>query len=117
MSVQEIAGDDYTIKYDPEAVIVNFYGELALGGPKDYQPITDFLNEIADSEPQKITLDVRELNFLNSSGISMLSKFVISFRRKENINLTVLGSNEVPWQGKSLSNLKKLLPSLELITD
>ena len=117
MDVQEIKGNDYTIQYDPESVIIKFDGELALGGPKDYQPITDFLNRIAEPEPEKITLDLRKLNFLNSSGISMLSKFVISFRRKENINLIVLGSKEVPWQGKSLSNLKKLLPNLELVTE
>ncbi|HAC62788.1 MAG TPA: hypothetical protein DCF68_04455 [Cyanothece sp. UBA12306] len=117
MDVTEIKGDDYTIEYDPESVIIKFDGELALGGPKDYKPITDFMNTIVEEKPEKITLDVRKLNFLNSSGISMLSKFAISFRRNEDTDLIVLGSKKVPWQNKSLKNLEKLLPKLQLIYD
>lgn len=61
-----------------------------------------------------MTLDLRELAFLNSSGISMLSKFVLSVRKKKGVQLVVLGSNDMPWQGKSLKNLEKLLPGVKL---
>jgi hypothetical protein len=44
----------------------------------------------------------------------MLSKFVISVRKKKTIQLLVLGSNDIPWQQKSLKNLEKLLPTLKL---
>lgn len=114
MDIQEIKGQDYSILYDPESVTVYFKGELSLGGPADYAPIVQLLDEVANPEPSTITLNLKKLEFLNSSGISMLSKFVIAVRKKKTIQLLVVGSNDVPWQQKSLKNLEKLLPTLKL---
>ena len=114
VATQEVKGEDYIVQYDPDSVSVNFKGELSLGGPTEYAPITSLMIEVADSEPGTMTLDFRELAFVNSSGISMLSKFVLSMRKKKEIQLVVLGSNDMPWQGKSLKNLEKLLPGLKL---
>ncbi len=114
MTIQEIKDSDYLVQYDPESVTINFKGILSLGGPKEYKPIADLLNQTAASEPPEITLNLRELEFLNSSGISMLSKFVVGLRKKKGVQLIILGSNEMPWQGKSLKNLPKFLPSLKL---
>ncbi|MEG4803399.1 hypothetical protein QUB63_10875 [Microcoleus sp. ARI1-B5] len=114
MGIQEIKGQDYSIQYDPQSVTVCFQGELSLGGPSEYAPIVDLLDEVAQNEPPAITLNLKKLEFVNSSGISMLSKFVISVRKKKTIQLLVLGSNDVPWQQKSLKNLEKLLPTLKL---
>jgi len=111
---QEIKDEDYLIQFDADSGRVNFQGELSLNGPKDYAPITDLLNEVVASEPETITIDLRSLAFVNSSGISMLSKFVISVRKKKGIQLIILGSSKIPWQGKSLKNLEKLLPGLKL---
>jgi hypothetical protein len=114
MSIQEIKGEDYTVTYDSDSATVKFKGELALGGPKEYAPINNLLNEVVTSNPKTMTIDLKELAFLNSSGISMLSKFVLSLRKKKEIQLVILGSSQMPWQGKSLKNLQKFLPSLKL---
>ncbi|MEG4106373.1 slr1659 superfamily regulator [Microcoleus sp. S13_C5] len=114
MGIQEIKGEDYSILYDPESVTVTFHGELSLSGPAEYAPIVELLDEVANPGPPTITLNLKELEFVNSSGISMLSKFVISVRKKKTIQLFVLGSNDIPWQQKSLRNLEKLLPTLKL---
>ena len=114
MATQEVKGEDYIIQFDPDSVSVYFQGELSLGGSTDYAPITNLLNEVAESEPNTMTIDLRNLAFVNSSGISMLSKFVLSMRKKKGVQVVVLGSNDVPWQGKSLKNLEKLLPGLKL---
>lgn len=115
MSNQEVKGNDYQVQYDTASATVYFQGEIALGGPKDYAPIVNLLNEVADLEPKTITLNVRELAFLNSSGISMLSKFVLGMRKKKGSQLVVLGSKKMPWQSKSLKNLERLLPGLKLV--
>ena len=114
MGIQEIQGEDYSVKYDRESVTVLFQGELSLSGPAEYAPIVELLDEIANAEPPTITLNLKNLEFVNSSGISMLSKFVITVRKKKTIQLLVLGSKDVPWQQKSLKNLEKLLPTLKL---
>ncbi len=110
----EIKTQDYTIQYDEAATTVNCRGSFRLSGMEEYTPIVDLLDSVADAEPPTITLNLRDLEFLNSSGISMLSKFVIKVRQKKNIQMVVQGSKDIPWQGKSLKNLQRLMPSLEL---
>jgi len=39
---------------------------------------------------------------------------VIKVRQQKNIQIAVKGSNRIPWQGKSLKNLQRLMPSLQL---
>ena len=49
----------------------------------EYAPIFDLLNNACALKPaQPLTLDLRQLEFLNSSGIAMLSKFVIGVRNE-----------------------------------
>lgn len=114
MIAQEIKGDDYTVQFDPASTTVSFKGELSLGGTSEYEPLNKLLNDVAETQPEIMTIDLRELSFLNSSGISMLSKFVLALRKKKGTQLVVVGSNEMPWQGKSLKNLERLLPGLKL---
>lgn len=107
------SGDyNYIIQYDPSTKRVDFVGDLALEGPSEYKPIKDLLNEIVNTEPppEEMILNLRELEFSNSSGIHMLSKFVMGLRKKKDIRLIVHGSEDIAWQAKSLINLKKLLP-------
>nr|WP_232222185.1 hypothetical protein [Thioalkalivibrio paradoxus] len=73
------------------------------------QMLEDALTDCSD-----LTLDLTELEFLNSSGIATLSKFVINARNRQTCRLTIRGSGSIAWQGKSLNNLKRLMPALEL---
>ena len=109
-----IQGTDYIVKLLSEDNTVVLSGELSLGGPKEYYPIKELLESVAEKEPESMTIDLKKLSFLNSSGISMLSKFVISLRKKKRLQLVVLGSEEIPWQKKSLKNLQKFLPGIKL---
>jgi hypothetical protein len=110
----EIKSGEYSICYDPITETVICQGSLRLSGMDEYAPIVQLLNNLADSEPAKISLDLRSLEFLNSSGINVISKFVIKVRQKGTIQMVVQGSKNIPWQGKSLKNLQRLMPSLQL---
>jgi hypothetical protein len=110
----EINGEDYSVTFDANQTVIKFQGELALGTPKDYAPINNLLNAVVESKPPEMTIDLRELDFLNSSGISMLSKFVLGLRKQKDIQLVIIGSEAIPWQNKSLKNLQKFLPTLIL---
>jgi hypothetical protein len=110
----EIKTGDYSVCYDPVTETVICQGSLRLSGTEEYAPIVQLLNNLADKEPPTLTLNLRQLEFLNSSGINIISKFVIKVRQKGNIQMVVKASKSIPWQGKSLKNLQRLMPSLQL---
>ncbi len=112
--IQEIKAEDYIVSLNEQNNTVQFSGELALSNPSQYDPINALLNEVAHQDLEVLTLDLRNLDFVNSSGISMLSKFVLGMRKKKGTQVVVLGSDDIPWQSKSLRNLEKLLPGLKL---
>jgi hypothetical protein len=81
---------------------------------EDYAPILEMLKETLISPDAPIVVDLRELDFLNSSGITMFSRFVIEARDRAGVNLQFLASESIPWQARSLKNLQRLMPSLEI---
>ncbi len=109
----EITTDDYTVQYDRGAATVSLGGFLRLNGMEEYQPVMNVLLEAVEHSTQ-FTIDLRELEFLNSSGISMLSMFIVKVRDMGTVALTLRGSDKVLWQTKSLKNLQRLMPSLTL---
>lgn len=114
MVIQEFNTEDYQVKYDSESTAITMEGSLRLSGQEESSPINELFDDILALEPPRITLNLRALEYLNSSGINMLSKFVIQVRRKKTVNLVVLASSQIPWQGKSLKNLQRLMPALQL---
>ncbi len=110
----EILDKAYRVFYDPETDIIHFQGSLRLGGMADYAPIVELLDHIKAKHPEIITLNLEPLEFLNSSDISMLSKFVINVRKEAVSQIMIKGSNDIAWQGKSLKNLQRLMPNLVL---
>ncbi|MEI6428611.1 MAG: hypothetical protein WCO45_09535 [Pseudanabaena sp. ELA607] len=110
----EIKGEDYIVTYNPETYSITCIGSLRLAGKEEYAPITELLEGILIDCPVSIVMDLSNLQFLNSSGINILSKFVIQVRQQASIQLTVRGAINIPWQGKSLKNLQRLMPSLNL---
>jgi hypothetical protein len=110
----EIKAETYSIEYDSTTSTVVWEGDLYLNGSEGYAPISDLLTDVTKQDLSTLTLDLKQLHFLNSSGINVLSKFIIQIRQKENMKVLVLGSRAIPWQVKSLRNLQKLMPQLEL---
>jgi hypothetical protein len=93
---------------------VIFKGALRLTGMEDYVPILEMLKATLTNRPELVVLDLRELDFLNSSGITMFSRFVIEARDRAVVHLQFLASEAVPWQARSLKNLQRLMPSLKI---
>lgn len=119
---KELSDTDYHIQYDPEMAIVIFRGILSLRGTKDYAEVVDLLDTALKTvaaggvveAPPTLTLDLSGLELLNSSGINVLSRFVIRARGQKAIVLVIRGSNSTTWQTRSLKNLQRLMPKLIL---
>jgi hypothetical protein len=110
----EIKTADYQVSYDSETNTLSCKGSLRLSGMDEYAPIVELFHQVAALEPPLINVDLKTLEFLNSSGINVLSKFIIKVRQKKIVKMVVQGSKQIPWQGKSLKNLQRLMPNLQL---
>ncbi len=116
MSVEKITGEEYSVEYNNNTQTVTFIGSMRLRTSEEYEPITQLLQQAheATGAENTLTLDFSELKFLNSSGINIVSRFVIFARKQEKIVLQVNGSQEVYWQKKSLTNLQRLWPKVKI---
>jgi hypothetical protein len=108
-----IQGEAYSVAYDSAAATVAMKGMMRLNGTEEYAAIAGLLSRAIGEQPA-VVLDIRELEFLNSSGIAMLSKFVIEARNRATAALTIRGAKTIAWQGKSLVNLQRLMPALTM---
>lgn len=115
MTIEQIQGDEYAVEYDPAAHAVRLTGTVRLQTSDDYAPITALLQRAHDEAAGgPLSLDFRQLQFLNSSGISTISRFVINARKQDRVALSVLGNRDIYWQQKSLGNLQKLWPKVQI---
>ncbi|BFM40658.1 hypothetical protein [Synechocystis sp. LKSZ1] len=112
--ITEISTPDYCVRYEPETATIFCQGFLRLEGMAEYKPLMEMMLQAVETSPS-LTLNLESLEFLNSSGISMLSMLVVKIREKGNIQLTLQGSKNILWQTKSLRNLQRLMPQLNLV--
>jgi len=110
----EIKTEDYSVTYTADTATVFCKGSLLLAS-EEYEPILQVLNNAAEQQSDAtLILNVKELEFLNSSGINTFTKFVINTRRKQKPPLVAVGCAELPWQDRLLKNMRRLLPSLTI---
>lgn len=110
-----VEGEGYSVEYNEGTETVIFTGTMRLKTGADYAPINALLEKAYNAAGDgKLTLDFRQLQFLNSSGINTISRFVITARKKDAAKLLVIGSQDIYWQQKSLTNLQRLWKSVEI---
>lgn len=112
--MKNISGESFEVRLEEDNQTVSFKGALRLSGMEDYAPILEMLKGTLSNPQAPIVFDVRELDFLNSSGITMFSRFVIEARERADVSLQFLASEAIPWQSRSLKNLQRLMPSLQI---
>lgn len=109
-----VNGQSFEVNLDPATATVFFKGALRLTGSEDYAPILTILRATLAREGNQVIVDLRELDFLNSSGITMFSRFVIEARDRGDSDLTFVASDSAPWHARSLKNLQRLMPALQI---
>lgn len=110
-----IENDDYKIWYDEKNETIFFQGSLRLWDPVSYQKIRQMMLDIYALDTEKLLLDFKNLDFMNSSGISTLCKFIFDAKEMQKKKLKIVGNTEILWQKKSFENLKKIWDQIELV--
>ena len=108
----EIKDKDYRIWYEEDNQTVFFEGKLRLASA-EYRPIRDLLNAVLETEPTRVCIHIRDLAYLNSSGLTTLFRFVVSIRNKGSIDLAVRASKSVLWHSKAIANIERFFPAAE----
>jgi hypothetical protein len=109
----EITGEDYSVKYDAETTTIYWQGIMRLDST-GYKTITQFLKEVAALQPSQLIIDLQKLEVFNSSGITTLSRFLLTTGRKTAILLIIKAIQDIPWQKNSVKHFLKLVPKLQI---
>jgi len=106
-------GQSYSIRTSEDYTTVVLEGTLRLQGREQYGTVNDTLMQAAEKSAGTLVIDMRGLTFLNSSGISTLSLFIIEMRRRRR-PVRILGTKDVAWQARSLHNLQRLYEGVDI---
>mgnify|MGYP001795100508 FL=1 len=109
----EIKGEHFNIFYDSNNKTVNFTGKVRMRGLQEYTLVFDLFDKVLEKHGSSITLNLQNLELLNSSGIDMLSKFILTSRKKKTVEITIIGSSSKTWQARLLKNMQRLMPTLK----
>lgn len=88
-------------------------GVMRLISPSAYRAALSDVEERIGSGVAAFEFDVADLQFLNSSGITAISRLVLTARQK-GTKLVFILDEEVLWQKKTLPSLARLYPGMEL---
>lgn len=109
----EIKHDDYRVSYVASTNTIIFAGRLRLRDSSEYAPLAQLLNDVVVARPSQLTLDMQNLEFINSSAISMIYHFVSDLRTQGIKPVTVCGAKRLTWQAKALPTLLRLMPGIQ----
>ena len=112
-----INGKEYKIEFD-EKNNITMSGMLA-AMPDEYEKIETFFEKIIEqSNKKELILDLRELSFLNSSGIkSICVALLMEIDEIEGFHLKVLGSTSTTWQVETIPTFEDLIDNLEIVLE
>ncbi|NQY75321.1 MAG: hypothetical protein HRT90_11290 [Candidatus Margulisbacteria bacterium] len=93
---------------------VKVSGVLRLLSPKEYEePFRQVKDHMAECKGEYV-VDVSELTFLNSSGVTAIAQIAIEARQRD-LPLKICGSDQIPWQNKTLTSLSKLWDKITVV--
>ncbi|MCP4049617.1 MAG: hypothetical protein GY730_02810 [bacterium] len=107
-----IETEDYKIDCtDKRKAVIS--GVLRLQSPISYNEAFKNIKKHMEDSPDSYTIDISELIFLNSAGITSFARLILLARNKD-ITINFIGKQDIPWQQKSIVSLKKLWEKLNI---
>jgi hypothetical protein len=108
-----IEGEGYTVTY--EDGVIRISGKLSLM-LEDYEELEAFFEKIIESEPPNLALDIRELEYLNSSGIKTICvSLILEADDIEGLRMKILCSDRYTWQKETVPTFEDLMDDMEIV--
>lgn len=100
-----------------KGVMIVFSGDIDMEDPSIIlDPLFDKVHKgAAEKHLNEVTVDLKQLNFLNSSGIKALAKWIMKLNAvsdDQKYNIRILHNKEITWQVTSLPTLTFLVPGI-----
>ena len=118
VNFDEISMDGTSLKVITQSknIILKIDGHIELKEPdKIFDPFFENLhNKLLENKVKKITCDIKNLVFINSSGIKSLINWIMKLNDLEDskkYKIIFLHNKNIPWQTTSLKNLCFLVPN------
>ena len=113
----EVRETEAVVRFAPETGTVSFHGALRLANVRAYDNVVKLMHEAAAQVKGPLVLDFKELKFLNSSGITAISLFVVGARKAGAPQLRLVGAKTTAWQQKSLANFQMLWKDMAVVIE
>jgi len=99
----------------PNGVTVKFSGDIDMEDPSIIlDPLFEKVhNGVLENNYKEVMADFRELNFLNSSGIKAVAKWIMKLSEVDDIQkyiIKIVHNKDITWQVTSLPTLTFLVP-------
>jgi len=112
-----IEGKNYKLDFDGKDTLT-MSGKLS-AMPEEYEKIEVFFEQVLDAATAKTShfvLDLRDLVFLNSSGIkSICVCLVMEADEIPGLHLKILCKKALTWQVETIPTFKDLMENLEIV--
>jgi len=110
MNIEE---DSYKLTYQDG--VISLSGKLSLM-LEDYARLDAFFEEIIASEPSFLVLDIRNLEYLNSSGIKTICVgLILEAADIEGLGMKILCSGQYTWQKETVPTFEDLMDDMEIV--
>ena len=95
---------------------ITISGSMRLPSPLSYDQPFSLIKKALDESTTILDIDLTDLEYLNSSGITSLARIIIQ-ARKDDKEMKLIINKTIPWQDKTLSSLKSLWEKLHIETN
>jgi len=110
----KISHDDYTIEILPEKAVLSGK-EIRLQSVMAYEKLFEPIFRALEMTPEGYGLDLQNLEFLNSSGVTAIARIILEARKQGKLlTMEIKGTN--PWQKKTIVSLEKLYNKVKIVT-
>lgn len=106
-----IERDGHTLTYESD--IIEIIGKFSIM-PEEYGEIEDLFEEIIDTNPADLTPDIKNPEYLNSSGIKT-NCLLPKAADIDGLKMKVLYSDRYTWQRETVPTFEELMDNMEIV--